>query len=74
MATTQQQEEQLYMSGTAPTLLDRVLEAIKANQEERQELEEAFTKAENRYMAKMQKIDYNLETMRRVKERLTSGE
>lgn len=74
MATTKAQEEQLYIPGTAPTLLDRVVTAIKDKQEDRQKLEEAFTKAENAYMAKMNKIDYDLETMRRVKERLTSGE
>ena len=72
MATKQDTQE--YLPGVAPTLLDRVQTAIKDKQEDRQKLEEAFTKAENAYMAKMNKLDYDLETMRRVKERLTSGE
>ena len=58
----------------APTLLDRVTQSIKNKQEERQEVEEAWLKAEHKYQAKVDKLDYDLETMRRVKERLTSGE
>ena len=57
-----------------PTLLDRVTATIKNKQEERQEVEEAMLKAEKKFQAKIDKLDYDLETMRRVKERLTSGE
>ena len=35
---------------------------------------EAWLKAEKKFQAKIDKMDYDLETMRRVKERLTSGE
>ncbi|HEY5571815.1 MAG TPA: hypothetical protein VIK64_02270 [Anaerolineales bacterium] len=58
----------------APTLLDRVTATIKTKQEERQEVEEAWVKAEHKFQAKIDKMDYDLETLRRVKERLTSGE
>ena len=58
----------------APTLLDRVTATIKNKQEERQEVEEAWVKAEHKFQAKIDKMDYDLETLRRVKERLTSGE
>lgn len=66
--------EQSRMPGTTPTLLDRVNLAIKLRQEERQEMEEAFTKAENKYNAKLNKLDFELETLRRVKEELTNRE
>ena len=58
----------------APALLDRVTATIKNKQEERQKVEEAMLKAEHKFQAKIDKLDYDLETMRRVKERLTSGE
>jgi len=34
---------------------------------------EAFTKAENKYNARVGAIDYDLETLRRVQEQLTTG-
>ena len=58
----------------APTLMDRVTATIKTRQAEYQEVEEAMLKTEKKFQAKLDKMNYDLETLRRVKERLTSGE
>lgn len=68
------QEYQIETTSLGMTLLDRVVAAIALTQDERTTIEEAFTKAENKYAEKIAKLDYHLETLRRVKERLTSGE
>lgn len=62
---TQVREEQTAM--LAPTLLDRVTEAIKQGEEECTDIEEALCKAQNKYDAKIAKLNYHLETLRRVK-------
>ena len=64
---------QTELPGAKLTLLDRIKLSIKQRQEERQELEEAFTKAESKYNARVGAIDYDLETLRRVQEQLTTG-
>ena len=65
---------QVHLPTMAPTLLERVNTAIKLRQEEHQELEEAFTRAEHKYHARLDAMDYELETLRRVKEQLTNRE
>ena len=64
---------QTQIPGTEITLLDRVNLLIKQLQEDRQELEEAFTKAQNRYDAKTSALDYQLETLRRTKEMIENA-
>ena len=64
---------QTELPGTKLILLDRIKLSIKQRQEERREMVEAFTKAENKYNARVGAIDYDLETLRRVQEQLTTG-
>lgn len=61
---------QMELVGTKLTLADRLKLSIKQRQAERQELEEAFTKAQSKYDTRTGAIDYDLETLRRVLEQV----
>lgn len=53
---------------TKMTSLDRIKLLIKEREEERTKLEEKFADAQSKYDNKLASLDYELETLRRVKQ------
>ena len=63
---------QTALPGTKLTLLEQVRAEIKALDDEAQDMEEAFTKAENKYRERLGRVHRRRELLRRCELELTN--